>query len=204
MPSAKQIVYDPLFDQNPITVLMLGICSALAVTVKMETAAIMCLAVIAVLCGSNVIISLMRHVIPSKIRMIVYMAVIASLVIITDQVLLAYGFEASRKLSVFVGLIITNCIVMGRAEGFAMQNNPWDSFLDGLGNALGYSIVLIAVASSREILAFGTWYDMRIFPESYLGNGLAGLAPGAFILIGLFIWLQRTVTTNPEVEEEEG
>ena len=134
----------------------------------------------------------MRNIIPGKIRMIVEMAVIASLVILVDQVLKAYAYEVSKALSVFVGLIITNCIVMGRAEAFAMQNPPWPSFLDGLGNALGYSVILIVVASFREVLGAGTWNGLRVFPDGYMGNGLAVLAPGAFIIIGLLIWVQRT------------
>lgn len=193
MAKTKEIILDPLSDNNPITIQILGICSALAVTVKMETAAVMCLALTAVLTCSNAIISLMRKAIPAKIRMIVEMSVIASLVIIADQVLKAYMFDISRQLSVFVGLIITNCIVMGRAEAFAMQNPPLPSLLDGLGNALGYSLILIIVASIREILGSGTWYGMAVLPSGYVGNGLALLAPGAFIIIGLIIWLQRTI-----------
>jgi Na+-transporting NADH:ubiquinone oxidoreductase subunit D len=192
---AKEIIFDPLSDNNPITIQVLGICSALAVTVKMETAVVMCVALTCVLTASNTVISLLRTVIPSKIRMIVEMAVIASLVVFTDQVLKAYLFDISRQLSVFVGLIITNCIVMGRAEAFALQNPPGLSFLDGLGNALGYSIVLIIVATVREILGAGEWYGFSLFflPKDYLGNGLALLAPGAFIIVGLIIWVQRTI-----------
>ena len=189
---AKDIVLDPLSDNNPITIQVLGICSALAVTVKMETAVVMCVALTCVLTASNVIISLMRKMIPSKIRMIVEMTVIASLVILTDQVLKAFLFDVSRQLSVFVGLIITNCIVMGRAEAFALQNPPGLSFLDALGNALGYSIILILVATFREILGTGAWYGFSLLPAGYLGNGLALLAPGAFIIVGLIIWVQRT------------
>lgn len=200
MAKTKEIVFDPLSDNNPITVQMLGICSALAVTVKMETAAVMCVAVIVVIALSNTLISLMRKVIPSKIRMIVEMAVIASLVIIVDQVLQAYMYDVSKQLSVFVGLIITNCIVMGRAEAFALQNPPLQSFLDGLGNGLGYSVVLLIVASAREILGSGEWYGMQIFPSGYMGNGLAALPPGAFIIIGLGIWVQRTITGKFETE----
>lgn len=198
MAKAKQIIYDPLSDNNPITVQMLGICSALAVTAQMQTTMTMCVAVTAVLTSSNVIISLMRSIIPGKIRMIVEMAVIASLVIVVDQVLKAFAFEISKELSVFVGLIITNCIVMGRAEAYALQNPPWPSFLDGLGNSMGYSIILIIVGSAREILGAGTWYGKVVMPEGYLGNGLAVLAPGAFIIIGLIIWVQRTITKKFE------
>ena len=200
MAKTKEILLDPLSDNNPITIQVLGICSALAVTVKMETAAVMCLALTCVVTCSNVIISALRRVIPPKIRMIVEMTVIASLVIVADQVLRAFLFDVSRQLSVFVGLIITNCIVMGRAEAFAMQNPPGPSFLDGVGNALGYSIVLILVASAREVLGSGTWYGLRVLPESYLGNGLALLAPGAFIIIGLFIWLQRSIIKKFETD----
>ena len=198
MANAKEIVVDPLRDNNPITVQMLGICSALAVTVKVNTAVTMCLAVIAVMCCSNVTVSVLRKVIPPKIRMIVEMVVIASLVVIVDQVLKAFAYEISLQLSVFVGLIITNCIVMGRAEAFALQNPPVPSLLDGFGNAIGYSLILMIVASGREILAFGTWYDLRILPENYPGNGLAALSVGAFIMIGLIIWAQRTWTGKYE------
>jgi len=190
---------------------MLGICSALAVTVKMQTAMIMCIAVIFVMCLSNTFISMIRNIIPGKIRMIVEMAIIASLVIIVDNFLkgMTYTlFESSRELSVFVGLIITNCIVMGRAEAFALQNGPWDSFLDGLGNALGYSFILLLVAFFRELLGSGSVYGYQLLGEGspigalsgYEGNGLAVLSPGAFIIIGLIIWVQRTVTGKYEGE----
>ncbi len=194
----KAIVFDPLSDNNPITVQMLGICSALAVTAQLNTAFIMSIAVIVVLCASNTIISMMRHHIPPKIRMIVEMVVIASLVITVDQVLKAYAFEASKQLSVFVGLIITNCIVMGRAEAFAMQNPPRQAFMDGLGNGLGYSAILIIVGTFRELIGAGTLFGARVLPESYAGNGLMVIAPGAFIIIGLIIWLQRTLTGKYE------
>ena len=200
MGKTKSIILDPLSDNNPITIQVLGICSALAVTVKMETAAVMCVALTAVLCASNTIVSLLRNVIPSKIRMIVEMSIIASLVVLTDQVLKAYMFDVSRQLSVFVGLIITNCIVMGRAEAFALQNPPSLSFLDGLGNALGYSIILILVATFREVLGAGTWYGIPVLPSGYMGNGLALLAPGAFIIVGLIIWVQRTIIKKFEDE----
>lgn len=193
MSKTKAIILDPLSDNNPITIQVLGICSALAVTVKMETAIVMCVALTVVLTLSNTVISLLRTVIPFQIRMIVEMSVIATLVVLTDQVLKAYLYDISTQLSVFVGLIITNCIVMGRAEAFALQNPPYLSFLDGLGNALGYSAILIIVASIREVLGSGTWYGMAVLPEAYMGNGLATLAPGAFIIVGLIIWVQRTV-----------
>lgn len=194
----KAIVFDPLSDNNPITVQMLGICSALAVTAQMNTAVTMSLAVIAVLCASNVIISLMRNHIPPKIRMIVEMVVIASLVITVDQVLKAFAFEVSKQLSVFVGLIITNCIVMGRAEAFAMQNPPKAAFLDGLGNGLGYSAILLIVGAFRELIGAGSLFGVRLLPASYDGNGLMVIAPGAFIIIGLIIWLQRTLIKKYE------
>jgi len=190
----RDIVMDPLSDNNPITVQMLGICSALAVTNQLVTAVIMSIAVTLVVAGSNTIISLMRNMIPPKIRMIVEMVVIATLVITVDQILQAFLFEASKQLSVFVGLIITNCIVMGRAEAFAMQNPPRESFLDGLGNGLGYSAILIIVATFRELIGSGTLFGLQILPASYPGNGLMVIAPGAFIVIGLIIWLQRTLT----------
>jgi len=196
--AAKKLLMDPFSSNNPITIQVLGICSALAVTVKVDTAIVMTLALTAVVTLSNFAISLLRNVIPSGIRMIVEMAVIATLVIIADQLLQAFLFDISKQLSVFVGLIITNCIVMGRAEAFALQNPPKASLLDGLGNGLGYGIVLIAVASIREILGFGKWLGFSVVPESYMGNGLALLAPGAFIILGLLIWAQRTITKKVE------
>ena len=195
---SKKLLLDPFSDNNPVTVQVLGICSALAVTVKVDTAIVMTLALTAVVTLSNGIISLLRNVIPSGIRMIVEMAIIATLVIIADQLLKAFLFDISKQLSVFVGLIITNCIVMGRAEAFALQNPPGASMLDGLGNGLGYGIVLIAVASIREILGFGSWLGFNLVPANYMGNGLALLAPGAFIILGLLIWAQRTVTKKVE------
>jgi Na+-transporting NADH:ubiquinone oxidoreductase subunit D len=196
--AAKKLLMDPFSDNNPITIQVLGICSALAVTVKVDTAIVMTLALTAVVSLSNFVISLLRNVIPSGIRMIVEMAVIATLVIIADQLLRAFMFDISKQLSVFVGLIITNCIVMGRAEAFALQNPPKESLLDGLGNGLGYGIVLITVASIREILGFGKWLGMSVMPENYMGNGIALLAPGAFIILGLLIWGQRTITKYVE------
>lgn len=205
MAKNKDIVLDPLSDNNPVTVQMLGICSALAVTAQLQTAIVMSLAVTAVVSVSNAVISLMRNVIPAKIRMIVEMAVIASLVIVVDQVLQAYMFKVSQQLSVFVGLIITNCIVMGRAEAFALQNPPWPSFLDGLGNGLGYSAILILVASIREILSSGNIYGKQVLGDWYVNNaanGLAVLAPGAFIIIGMLIWVQRTFINKKLIEAE--
>ena len=198
MAKTRQIIMDPLSDNNPITVQMLGICSALAVTAQMQTAVVMSIAVTLVVACSNLLISSLRNIIPPKIRMIVEMAIIASLVIIVDQFLKAYAFEISKQLSVFVGLIITNCIVMGRAEAFALQNPPMASMLDGLANGLGYSIVLLIVASIREILGAGTWFGLTVLGEWYPGNGLAVIAPGAFIIIGLLIWAQRSITKKFE------
>ncbi len=198
MPAINKIVLDPLSDNNPITVQMLGICSALAVTAQLPTAFTMSIAVTLVLCASNTIISLLRNVIPPKIRMIVQMVVIASLVILVDQCLKAFAYEISKQLSVFVGLIITNCIVMGRAEAFAMANPPKESFLDGLGNGLGYSAILIIVAFVRELLGAGSLFGKQVLPDSYPGNGLMVIAPGAFVIIGLLIWLQRSITKKYE------
>ena len=198
----KTIISDPMVDNNPITKQVLGICSALAITVKMEQAVVMSLALAFVLVCSNVIISLLRKGIPGKIRIIVQLTVIASLVILTDQILKAYLYDISKQLSVFVALIITNCIIMGRAEAFAMQNNYKDAMYDGLGNAIGYGSVLIIVATFRELLGSGTLFNYSIMPASiylenggwYVNNGLMLLAPGAFIILGLIIWVQRTYT----------
>jgi len=195
----RQNIIDPLSDNNPITVQVLGICSALAVTIQMNRALVMAAAVIAVVCASNVLISVIRNLIPPSIRIIVQLAVIASLVIVVDQILQAFLYDISKQLSVFVGLIITNCIIMGRAEAFAMANPPWQSFLDGLGNGLGYGIILLIVAFFREILGSGSLFGFRVIPQAlydlgYVNNGLMVLAPGAFILLGLMIWAQRTWT----------
>ena len=198
----KKIISDPMVDNNPITKQVLGICSALAITVKMEQAVVMSLALAFVLVCSNVIISLLRKGIPGKIRIIVQLTVIASLVILTDQILKAYLYDISKQLSVFVALIITNCIIMGRAEAFAMQNNYKDAMYDGLGNAIGYGSILIIVATFRELLGSGTLFNYSIMPASiylenggwYVNNGLMLLAPGAFIILGLIIWVQRTYT----------
>lgn len=194
-----KILKEPLSDNNPITFQVLGICSTLAVTVQMNTALVMTLAVTFVLTLSNVSISLLRKYIPSKIRIIVELAVIATLVILVDQILKAYLFNISKQLSVFVGLIITNCIIMGRAEAFALQNKPWPSFLDGLGNALGYGWILMVVATAREILGSGSFFGYRVIPQflynaGYENMGLMVLAPGAFIILGLLVWAQRSIT----------
>ena len=205
MPSNKKILFDPFSDNNPISVAALGVCSALAVTVKLETAVVMTLALTFVVTLSNLIISLLRKHIPGGIRMIVEMSIIASLVIVADQLLQAYLFDLSKQLSVFVGLIITNCIVMGRAEAFALQNGPKESILDGLGNGIGYGWILIAGAAVRELFGFGELFGFKIFNhdwligEAFQGNGLLLLAPGAFIILGLLIWIQRTL--NKFVEE---
>ena len=194
----KNIFSDPLINNNPITKQILGICSALAVTVKVETAFVMSLSVIFVLTLSNFIISLLRSSIPSKVRIIVQLTVIATLVIFVDEILKAQLYDISKQLSVFVGLIITNCIIMGRAEAFAMQNNPMLSIKDGFGNALGYSIILILVSIFREILGSGKLLGYNVVPDylyqlGYVNNGLMLLAPGAFIVLGLIAWLQNTI-----------
>jgi Na+-transporting NADH:ubiquinone oxidoreductase subunit D len=202
--SSKAAVSDPLMSNNPISLQVLGICSALAVTTKLDIAFVMTLAVIAVLCISNTVISLLRKMIPSKVRIIVQLSVIASMVILTDLILQAYMYDISKQLTVFVSLIITNCIIMGRAEAFAMQNGPWKSFLDGLGNGLGYGIILIVVAFFRELLGSGTVYGYKVVPEAlyaagYENMGLTVLSPGAFIILGLIVWAQRILGN---VEEE--
>ena len=206
MSKAKDVLLDPLFNKNPIGLQILGICSALAVTSKLETVVVMSLAVIFVICGSNVSVSLIRTQIPSSIRIIVQITIIATLVIIVDQFLKAYAFGISKQLSVFVGLIITNCIVLGRAEGFAMKNPPGLSFLDGVGNGLGYSIVLLLVAFCRELLGAGKLLGISILPITseggwYLPNGLMLLPPSAFFIIGLLIWALRTWKTD-QIEKE--
>ena len=190
----NKIFSDPINNENPITKQVLGVCSALAVSVLVDKAIIMTIAMTFVLTLSNVTISLLRNVIPHSIRIIVQLTVIASLVILVDLFLKAYLFEMSKQLSVFVALIITNCIVMGRADAFAMQNNVKDSFIDGVANGLGYGLILILVAIFRELLGSGSLLGFAIFPESYIGNGLMLLAPGAFIILGIIIWVQRTYT----------
>jgi Na+-transporting NADH:ubiquinone oxidoreductase subunit D len=202
----REALLDPLFNNNPIALQVLGICSALAVTTKMETAIVMSIGLTAVTACSNLAISLIRNRIPSSIRIVVQLTVIASLVIVTDQILKAFLFDVSKQLSVFVGLIITNCIVMGRAEAFAMQNPPMVSFVDGIGNGLGYSLVLITIAFVRELTGSGRILGMQILPLVteggwYTPNGLMVLAPGAFFLIGTFIWALRTWKPN-QVEAE--
>jgi len=201
----KAVLLDPLFNDNPIAAQVLGICSALAVTTKLETSVVMSLAVIAVLSLSNLTVSLIRNLIPSSIRIIVQLTIIASLVIVTDQVLQAFVYDISKQLSVFVGLIITNCIIMGRAEAFAMQNPPMESLLDGIGNGLGYSLILIAVGFFRELIGAGKLFGYQVLPVVteggwYQPNGLFVLSPGAFFLIGVFIWWLRS--WKPELQED--
>lgn len=193
---AVDVLFNPIFNNNPIALQVLGICSALAVTTKMDKALIMSIAVTLVTAFSSAAVALIRNRIPTSIRIIVQMTVIASIVIVVDQILKAYAFELSKELSVFVGLIITNCIVMGRAEGFAMQNNVVDSFLDGIGNGLGYSVILMLVAFFRELFGSGTLFGIDIMTTTsrggwYPANGLMLLPPSAFFLIGIFIWLLR-------------
>ena len=201
---SKKAFSDPLMSNNPISLQVLGICSALAVTVKMDTAVVMSLAVIFVLAVSNTVIALLRKMIPGKVRIIVQLSVIASMVVFIDLVLKAYFYDMSKQLSVFVGLIITNCIIMGRAEAFAMQNSPWRSLLDGIGNGIGYGGILIGVAFFRELLGSGTFYGIQIIPDSfyaagYENMGLMVLSPGAFIILGLIVWAQRLIAN---IEEE--
>jgi Na+-transporting NADH:ubiquinone oxidoreductase subunit D len=203
---AKDVLFNPLFNDNPIALQILGICSALAVTTKLETSVTMALAVTFVLSLSSTAVSLIRNFIPSNIRIIVQMTIIASLVIIVDQFLRAYAFDISKQLSVFVGLIITNCIVMGRAEAFAMKNGPGLSFLDGLGNAFGYSLILLIVGFFRELFGSGKLYGVEIFALAneggwYVPNGMMLLPPSAFFLIGFFIWGLRAWKTD-QIEEE--
>jgi len=200
----RGLVTDPLNDNNPITVQVLGICSALAITVKLEPAVVMSLSVMFVLGAGNVIISLMRNLIPNRIRIIVQLVVVAALVILVDQVLKAFVYDVSKQLSVFVGLIITNCIIMGRFEAFALANTPWKSFMDGIGNALGYGIILIIVAFFRELLGSGALFGMQIIPDSwyiqnggfYANNGFFLFPPMALITLGVVIWIQRAKNTQ--------
>ena len=196
-PKPRDVLIDPLFDNNPIALQVLGICSALAVTTQLKPTLVMCAAVIFVVACSNASVSLIRSQIPSRIRIIVQMTIIASLVIVVDQVIQAYAFSVSQQLSVFVGLIITNCIVVGRAEGFAMKNGVAVSFMDGLGNGLGYSLILLLVAFVRELFGSGKLYGVTVLPLTTEGgwfeaNGLLLLPPSAFFLIGLTIWALRT------------
>lgn len=203
----KELLVDPMVDNNPITLQVLGICSALAVTSSLKVSVVMALAVIFVTAFSSMFISMIRNHIPSSIRIIVQMVIIASLVILVDQILKAYAFEISKTLSVFVGLIITNCIVMGRAEAFAMKNPPVASFLDGVGNGLGYGLILLLVGFFRELFGAGNLFGITILPKItdggwYVPNGLMLLPPSAFFIIGLIIWAFRTWKPK-QVEERE-
>ncbi|MBO6793486.1 MAG: NADH:ubiquinone reductase (Na(+)-transporting) subunit D [Balneolaceae bacterium] len=200
----KKLLTDPFDDNNPITVQVLGICSALAITVKLQPAIVMALSVVFVMAAGNVIVSLMRDAVPNRIRIIVQLVVVASLVVLVDQVLKAFVYDVSKELAVFVGLIITNCIIMGRLEAFALGNTPWRSLLDGIGNAAGYGIILIIVAFFRELLGSGQLMGFQIIPESwylanggfYSNNGFMLLPPMALITVGVLIWIQRSRNTK--------
>lgn len=201
----KEALLGPLSKNNPVLIQVLGICSALAVTAKLEPAFVMAISVTAVLAFANVIISLLRNTIPNSIRIIVQLVVVAALVIIVDQVLKAYVYDVSKQLSVFIGLIITNCIIMGRLEAFAMGNGPWQSFLDGIGNGLGYGLVLIIIAFFRELLGSGTLFGYHVIPEwmykmGYQNNGLMILPPMALIVAGCIIWAHRSM--NKDLQEK--
>ncbi len=205
-----QLVLDPLADNNPITIQVLGICSALAITAELKASLVMAFSVLFVLGVGNVVISLLRNVIPSKIRIIVQLVVVATLVIIVDQVLKAFAYELSKTLSVFVGLIITNCIIMGRFEAFALGNGPWKSFVDGIGNALGYGVILIIIGFFRELLGSGTLLGYAVLGDAiaktglyaygYENNGFMIIPPAALIVVGIIIWVQRS--RNPQLIEE--
>lgn len=205
-PANRKLLKDPLNDSNPITVQVLGICSALAVTVQMKPSIVMAAAVVVVCAFSNLAISLLRNSIPNRVRIIVQLTIVAALVILVDQVLKAFVYDVSKQLSVFVGLIITNCIIMGRLEAFAMGNKPWPSFLDGLGNGIGYGIILIMVSAVRELLGSGKLMGFQVVPDAfyemgYLNNGLAILPPMALIVVGIIIWIQRS--RNPKLIESK-
>ncbi|HEC42000.1 MAG TPA: NADH:ubiquinone reductase (Na(+)-transporting) subunit D [Bacteroides sp.] len=201
-----KLLRDPLNDSNPITVQVLGICSALAVTVKLENSVVMTMSVIAVMAVSNVVISLLRKTIPPRIRIIVQLTIIATMVILVDEILQAFAYEVSKQLSVFVGLIITNCIIMGRLEAFALANKPWPAFLDGIGNAAGYGVIMIIVAFFRELLGSGTIWGFPVFEKiglydvGYVNNGMMILPPMALITVGIIIWVQRS--RNKELIED--
>ena len=200
----QKLITDPFNDNNPITVQVLGICSALAITVKLEPAIVMSISVMFVLGLGNVVISLIRNLIPNRIRIIVQLVIVAALVIIVDQVLKAFVYDVSKQLSVFVGLIITNCIIMGRFEAFALANTPWKSFLDGIGNAVGYGVILIIVAFFRELLGSGSLMGFQVIPDSwyianggfYANNGFMLFPPMALIVVGIIIWAQRAKNTK--------
>ena len=201
----KEILFNPFSKNNPVIVQVLGICSALAVTAQLEPAIVMGLSVIAVLSFSNVIISLLRNTIPTNIRIIVQLVVVAGLVVIVNQLLLAYAYDVALQLSVFIGLIITNCILMGRLEAFAMGNKPWPSFLDGVGNGVGYTIILVIVAFFRELLGSGTLMGVQVVPQwcydhGYVNNGLMILPPMALIVVACIIWVHRIY--NKDLQEQ--
>ncbi len=206
MSKAKKILLEPIFDNNPIALGVLGICSALAVTSKLETSVVMALAVTFVLAFSNLSVSIVRNHVNPSVRILVEMTIIASLVIIADQVIKAYAFEVSKQLSVYVGLIITNCIIMGRAEAYALQNPPWESFLDGIGNGLGYTFILLAVGVVRELFGAGKLFGITILPLTtdggwYVSNGMLLLPASAFFLIGFIIWGIR-IFKKEQVEKD--
>ena len=197
----KKLLSDPLNDDNPITIQVLGICSALAITVQVKQAVVMALSVLVVMIGANLIVSWMRNLIPSRVRIIVQLVIVAALVILVDQVLKAFVYDVSKQLSVFVGLIITNCIIMGRLEAFALGNKAWPSFLDAIGNAAGYGWILIAVAVVREFFGSGKLWGVKLIPETfydfgYSDNGLMILPPMALITVGIIIWIQRAKNTK--------
>jgi Na+-transporting NADH:ubiquinone oxidoreductase subunit D len=206
----SKLILDPLADDNPITIQVLGICSALAITAQLKASIVMAVSVIFVLGVGNVVISLIRNIIPSKIRIIVQLTVVAALVIIVDQVLKAFSYQLSKELGAFIGLIITNCIIMGRFEAFALGNGPWRSFLDGIGNALGYGVILIIVGFFRELLGSGTLLGFKVLGDpiaktglysiGYENNGFMLLAPMALIVVGIIIWVQRS--KNPALIED--
>lgn len=200
----KKLLSDPFNDNNPITVQVLGICSALAITVKLQPAIVMALSVVFVMAAGNVIVSILRNFVPNRIRIIVQLVVVATLVALVDQVLKAFVYDVSKELAVFVGLIITNCIIMGRLEAFALGNNVWKSLLDGIGNAVGYGVILIVVAFFRELLGSGQLYGVQVIPEAwylanggfYSNNGFMLLPPMALITVGIIIWIQRSRNTK--------
>lgn len=203
--SNKEILFNPFSKNNPVIVQVLGICSVLAVTAKLEPSLVMGLSVIAVLAFSNVIISLLRNTIPTNIRIIVQLVVVAGLVVIVSQLLRAYAYDVSKQLSVFIGLIITNCILMGRLEAFAMANKPWSSFLDGIGNGVGYAIILIIIGFFRELLGSGTLFGYQVVPQSfydagYVNNGMMILPPMALIVVACIIWIHRSI--NKDLQED--
>ena len=202
-PEELKVIKDPLWDNNPIAFQILGICSSLAVTTRLDKALVMGIGVTLVTALSNVLISLIRNFVPNKIRIIVQLVVVSGVVIVFDQFLKAYMYDLSKQLSVFVGLIITNCIVMGRLEAYAMGNPPWRSFLDGIGNGLGYLWILAVVGTIREILGSGSLLGFKIVPQAlydagYVNNGLMVLAPGAFLLLGIIVWVQRSISGYSE------